>query len=72
LATLHDQFVASKTPAQTGPQTREEWQAKPVEHMNYDDAQVFQESKYGKNLNWNDENMRAGYQEAMRRRQRGE
>jgi hypothetical protein len=73
LQLLRNQYLQSRTPPQQAPQTREEWQAKPVEHMNYDDAlKVFQESKYGKNLDWNDANMRAGYQEAMRRRQRGE
>jgi hypothetical protein len=73
LSVLHDQCVASKTVPQQPAQSTEQWQHKPPEAMNYDDAlQVFKTSKYGKDLDWQNKDVQAGYQEAMRRRQRGE
>ena len=73
LLRLHQQYVQSQNPPPPPPQSREEWKAKPVERMSADDGlQVARGSKYGGSLDWNDPHVRAGWEEAQRRRARGE
>jgi hypothetical protein len=71
LARLVNQYQASQQPAPA--QSEEERLAKPLERMNADDGLALaRTSRYGKDLNWSDPLVQAGYQEAMRRRSRGE
>jgi|ERR1700687_3432611 len=73
LIRLHQAHVQSQQQAQPVPQTAEEWRTKAVERMTPDDGlQVARGSKYAKDLDWNDPNVRKGYEEASRRRARGE
>jgi|tagenome__1003787_1003787.scaffolds.fasta_scaffold20986856_5 hypothetical protein len=70
---LHADYMSAKNPPQPVPLSREEWRARPVERMSADDGLlVARNSKYGSNLDWNDPNVQAGYQEMQRRRGRGE
>ena len=72
LANLHEQYVRSqiRPPPEI---SAEEKAAKPWNRMTPDDAlELARQSKYGKDLDWNDPHVRAGYQEAQRRRARGE
>jgi hypothetical protein len=72
LSALHDQYIASKTPQQPAPKTAEETAATPIENLNANELMdVYRNSKYGKDLNWNDPNVRAGWQEAQYRRSKG-
>ena len=71
LQNLVNQYAISKQPAP--PISEEERMARPLERMNADDGlAIARTSKYGKSLDWNDPYVQAGYQEAMRRRSRGE
>lgn len=56
------------------PQTPEELRVKPAEKMTWQDGLdvAISGSKYGKDLSFDDPNVRAGYAEVMRRRQAGE
>ena len=73
LRRLHQQHVNSQAHREPAPQTPEEWRVKPAEKMTWEDGlQVSRNSKYGKNLDFNDPNVVAGYHEVMRRRQNGE
>ena len=73
LAQLTSEYAGSLNPPAPPPQSREEWQAKPVERMTPADGLevVRSGSKYGRNLDFNDPNVVAGWHEAQRRRQRG-
>jgi hypothetical protein len=73
LISLHEQYVASQTPQRPPELTREERDAKPWNRMTPDDAlELARKSKYGKDLDWNNADVRAGWAEAQRRRARGE
>jgi hypothetical protein len=66
-------YLRQSTPPAAIPQSREEWRAKPVERMTPEDGlEIARGSKYGAALDWNDPGVRAGWQEAQRRRSRGE
>jgi len=66
-------YIQSQQPAQPEVLTDEERAAKPWHRMSADDGlQLAKTSKYGKNLDWSDPNVRNGYAEAQRRRYRGE
>jgi hypothetical protein len=70
---LHEQYVQSQTPRQLPELSAEEKAAKPLHRMDWNDAlDLAKTSKYGKNLTWDDPNVRRGYQEVMARRARGE
>jgi hypothetical protein len=72
LRSLCDGYIAAQQ-RQPEQLTAEERAARPWHKMDYNDTLALaQTSKYGKNLDWNDPNMRAGYAEAPRRRSRGE
>jgi hypothetical protein len=73
LSNLYSAYVQSQQPPAPIPQTAEELRVKSWDKMTYDDAlQLAKTSKYGRDLNWNDPNVIAGYREAQRRRSRGE
>jgi hypothetical protein len=73
LTLLQQQYAQSRQAAQPQQKSPEEWQAAPISRMDANDAQkLWQTSKYGKDLNWGDENVRRGFVEAMTRRARGE
>src|SRR4051812_8924521 len=70
---LHNDYMAAKNPPPQVPLSREEWRARPVERMTAEDGlAVARNSKYGGSLDWNDPHVRAGWEEAQRRRARGE
>ena len=64
----------ARNQAQTPPpQTAEQLRAKPPEQMTWEDGlEIARNSKYGKDLDFNNPHVVAGYHEATRRRQRGE
>jgi hypothetical protein len=73
VANLHRSYVASQTVPTPPELTREERDAKPWNRMTPDDAlEIARGSKYGKDLNWDNPDVRAGWAEAQRRRSRGE
>jgi hypothetical protein len=73
LQRLHQQYQAQMNPPQPPRQTPEELRVKPAEKMTWQDGlEIARNSKYGKNLDFNDPNVVAGYHEAVRRRQSGE
>src|SRR3954451_11501865 len=68
LLRLHQQYVQSQNPPAPPPQSREEWRAKPASAMTAQDGlDVARNSKYAGDLDWNDANVRAGWNEAQRR-----
>jgi hypothetical protein len=73
---LHDlcaAYVQSQQPPQREQLTDEERNARPWHKMTPDDAlQLAKTSKYGRDLDWNNPSVRAGYVEAQRRKARGE
>jgi hypothetical protein len=73
LSRLHQQYQAEKNPPPPPRQTPEQLRAKPAEQMTWQDGlEIARNSRYGKNLDFNDPNVVAGYHEANRRRGRGE
>jgi hypothetical protein len=73
LIALHDQYVASQTPPAQSELSAEERASKPLHRMDWNDAlELAKTSKYGKGLSWHDQNVQAGYREAVARRARGE
>jgi hypothetical protein len=74
LVRLHQQHVASQRPPQPLPQTPEELRVKPAEKMTWEDglAVAVNGSRYGKDLTFDDPNVRRGFAEVMRRRRDGE
>jgi hypothetical protein len=73
LSALHDQYVASKTPQQAPAKTAEEIAATLIQNMTGDELlALYRSCEYGKDLDWNDPNVRAGWVEAQNRRARGE
>jgi hypothetical protein len=73
LQDLANEYVASQQPPEPVPQTKEELMVKDWSRMTPDDGLALaRESKYGRSLDWNDPYVRKGYQEAQRRRNRGE
>ena len=72
LLSLHQEYVASQTPPAPREVSPEERAARPWTAMDYSDVlEMARTSKYAKDLTWNND-MQAGYQEAMRRRARGQ
>jgi hypothetical protein len=70
---LYQRYVASQTPPQAPPTSDQERMARPWNRMDASDVlELTRTSKYAKGITWDDAHMRAGYQEAMRRRARGE
>jgi hypothetical protein len=73
LTTLYNNYVASQQPPAPEQLTEEERNARPWHKMTPDDGLALaRTSKYGRSLDWNDGHVRAGWQEAQRRRSRGE
>lgn len=73
LTSLYQSYVQSQQPAQAAELTKEELQAKPWDRITPDEALSFaRTSKYGRDLNWSDPHVRAGWAESQRRRSRGE
>jgi hypothetical protein len=73
LVALYNNYVQSQTPPSPPELSAEERAAKPWNRMDYSDVlEMAKGSKYGKDLSWKDQNMQAGYREAMRRKARGE
>jgi hypothetical protein len=73
LTALYQSYVASQQPSQPEQLTDAERFSRPWDKMTPDDALALAKtSKYGKNLSWDDPNVRAGYAEAAKRRARGE
>src|SRR5262245_16027512 len=73
LQALVNQYAASQTPQAPPEQSPEERHAKPIERMDWRDiVEMTRQSKYAKDIQPNDPGLIAGYNEAMRRRARGE
>jgi hypothetical protein len=73
LQLLRHQCVASKTLPQAPAKTPEEIAATPIEALNSNELfDVYRGSKYAKDLDWNDPNVRGGWVEAQNRRARGQ
>ena len=73
LTDLHSRYVQSQNPPPAPEISKEQRAAKNWTEMTPDDAlELARNSKYGRDLDWNDPNVRAGFQEAQRRRARGE
>jgi hypothetical protein len=71
LTALYNQYAASMAPPPEP--SAEERAARPISRMDWSDVvEMTRQSKYAKNIRPDDPNMIAGYNEAMRRRQRGE
>jgi hypothetical protein len=73
LQRLHQQYQAQQNPPPPPRLTPEQLKALPVEQMTWQHGlEIARNSKYGKNLDFNDPNVVAGFHEANRRRGRGE
>jgi hypothetical protein len=73
LTNLYTAYVRSQQPPQAEELTDAERFNRPWHKMTPDDALALAKtSKYAKNLDWNDPNVKAGWAEAQRRRHRGE
>ena len=74
LVRLHNSYIQAQQPQYSPPETPEELRAKSVERLTPDDGlkMSIANSRYGKDLDWNDPNVQAGYQEVQRRNRRGE
>ena len=73
LSNLYDQYVRSITPPAPLEVSLEERRARPFSAMDWNDVvEMTRQSKYARNIRPDDPNMIAGYQEAMRRKARGE
>lgn len=73
LSNLANGYVQSQNPPLEPELTQEERNAKPWNRMTPQDAlELARTSKYGRNLDFNDPNVAAGWHEANRRRARGE
>lgn len=73
LGNLYSRHVQSQTPAAPEQLSAEEQHAKPWSRMTPQDAlELARGSRYGKNLDFNDPHVRAGWAEANRRKARGE
>jgi len=71
LVGLYNRYVAANQPPP--PPTLEERRARPIHAMDWNDiVEMTRQSKYARNIRHDDPHMLAGYQEAMRRRGRGE
>jgi hypothetical protein len=73
LGALYQQYVASQNPPQPPEPSPEERQARPIHRMDWQDVtNLARTSKYARDIQPNDPNLIAGWNEAMRRRSRGE
>jgi hypothetical protein len=70
---LYVRYQQSQNPPAPPEPSPEERAARPTSRMDWSDVvDMTRQSKYAKNIAPNDPNLIAGYNEAMRRRQRGE
>lgn len=70
---LGNRYIASQQPPQAPELSAEERAAKSIHRMDWRDVvDMTRTSKYARNIEPNDPKMIAGYQEAMRRKSRGE
>jgi hypothetical protein len=70
---LNQRYQASVNPPPPPEPSPEERAARPISRMDWSDVvEMTRQSKYAKNIRLDDPNLIAGYNEAMRRRQRGE
>jgi hypothetical protein len=68
---LCNQYIASQQPPPEP--SKEERAARPIDRMDWSDVvEMTRQSKYAKNIRPDDPNLIAGWQEAQRRRARGE
>ncbi len=73
LAALYNSYVASQTPPQPREVSREERAARPWQNMDWQDVvEMTRGSKYARDIRPDDPNLIAGWQEAQRRKARGE
>jgi hypothetical protein len=74
LASGYQQHVASKTPPPAPrPPSKEERAARPWDRRDAQDAlDMYRTSKHLKNTTWNDPHLQEGWNEVVRRKQRGE
>ena len=73
LVQLTNEYAQSMSPQAPPLVSKEERAAKPLDRMDYNDAlELARGSRYGRTLDHNDPNVRAGYAEVQRRRARGE
>ncbi|MGO8923930.1 MAG: hypothetical protein ACLQF4_13460 [Xanthobacteraceae bacterium] len=73
LNNLYSRYVQSQTPQQPPEPSPEERAARPIHRMDWSDVvEMTRRSKYAKNIRPDDPNLIAGWNEAMRRRSRGE
>lgn len=73
LVQLTNEYTASMNPPAAPPVSKEQRAARQWHEMDAQDLlNMARGSKYAGNLTWDDPNMRAGWQEAQRRRARGE
>lgn len=73
LVNLHQQYIASQNPAAPPEPSKEERAARTFDRMDWRDiVEMTRQSKHCKNISETDPNMIAGWQEAQRRRARGE
>ena len=73
LSALYDQYIRSQNPPRPPEPTKEERAARPISAMDWNDVvEMTRQSKYAKDIRPDDPNMIAGWNEAQRRRARGE
>jgi hypothetical protein len=73
LRSLCEGYIASQQPRQPEVPSEEELQHRSWDKMTPDDAlRLARTSKYGKDLDWNNRDVIAGWHESQRRRHRGE
>jgi hypothetical protein len=73
LQNLAQRYVASQNPPQPPEPSKEERAARPWNRMDWEDvANLARTSKYARNIRSDDPGLVAGWNEAQRRRQRGE
>jgi hypothetical protein len=73
LNSLYSRYVQSQNPPAPPEPSPEERAARPISRMDWSDVvEMTRQSKYAKNIRPDDPNLIAGWQEAQRRRARGE
>jgi hypothetical protein len=73
LGNLYQRYHQSQNPPPPPEPSPEERAARPINRMDWSDVvEMTRQSKYAKNIRPDDPNLIAGYNEAMRRRARGE
>jgi hypothetical protein len=70
---MRQDYLRAQNPPPPPRQTPEQLRAKPAEQMSWEDGlQIARNSKYGRDLDFNNPDVVAGFHEANRRRGRGE